>query len=557
MNFLENIFSRLNSAARSPVMREVRDGMLIAATGAEFRALVEVARAFLRETGLKKGDRIALLAPNSIRWSAVDLAIISEGGVVVPLYPRQAPAELVTMMRDCAPSLLLCGDAALADIIKMQWPDSPQTFLFEEIFAGSDNNTLGTEAALPPVALGDADPVTIVYTSGTSGEAKGVILTAGNVTFMLGCTAGRLDQLMGDDGAPERVFHYLPFCFAASWIAMLSFLSRNSLLTLSTNLSKLTDEMKLAPPDYFLNVPALLERMRAAIESQFRHFGGIRQKVFEKGREEWLGRRNGMSTLLGKLCLFFAEAVIFPAIKNKISPNLKALISGSAPLAPETQLFFATIGVPVLQVYGLTETTAICTMDEPTDSFAHIEPGRVGHAIPGIEMKLGDNGEILVRGPNVFAGYWNRPQATSDAMRDGWFHTGDQGERNEHGNWRITGRIKNLIVLGSGHNVAPEPLEELLLRKISGAQQVLVVGNGRPFLSAIVTGDVTLEQVHAALEAVRPELPHYRHIHAFSIHREPFNVDNGMATLNGKLKRDIIVERLGEEIESLYRDKRG
>jgi long-chain acyl-CoA synthetase len=384
-----------------------------------------------------------------------------------------------------------------------------------------------------------------------------VILTAGNVSFMVGCTTGRLDLLMGSDGAPERVFHYLPFCFAASWIALLSFLSRNSVLTISTNLAKLTDEMKLASPDYFLNVPALLERMRGAIEGQFRQFGGIRQKLFEKGREEWHGRRKGKKTLLGKMCLAFSEAVIFPAIKNKISPNLKALISGSAPLAPETQLFFAMIGIPVLQVYGLTETTAICTMDLPGDNFSHVEPGRVGPAIPGIEMTLGEDGEILVRGPNLFAGYWNRPQASIDALRGGWFHTGDQGEVDGNGNWRITGRIKNMIVLASGHNVAPEPLEELLLRKISGAQQVLVIGNGRPFLSAIVTGEVSPEQVHAALEAARPELPHYRHIHAFSIHKEPFNVDNGMATLNGKLKRDIIVERLGEEIESLYRGKKG
>src|SRR5205823_2953234 len=133
------------------------------------------------------------------------------------------------------------------------------------------------------------------------------------------------------------------------------------------------------------------------------------------------------------------------------------------------------LGVPVLQVYGLTETTAICTMDHP----ARLQPGRVGPAIDGIEMKLGPGDEVLVRGPNIFGGYWNRPQAASDAMSDGWFHTGDQGEVDGAGNWRITGRIKNLIVLGSGHNVAPEPIEEKLLHKIAGAQQVLVVGNGR------------------------------------------------------------------------------
>ena len=139
-----------------------------------------------------------------------------------------------------------------------------------------------------------------------------------------------------------------------------------------------------------------------------------------------------------------------------IGDNLKALICGSAPLSLETQLYFMMLGIPVLQVYGLTETTAICTMDDPR----HVEPGRVGPAIRGIEMKLGENDEIIVRGPNIFPGYWNRPQETAKALRDGWFHTGDQGEVDATGNWRIIGRIKNLIILGSGHNIAPEPIED-------------------------------------------------------------------------------------------------
>ena len=133
------------------------------------------------------------------------------------------------------------------------------------------------------------------------------------------------------------------------------------------------------------------------------------------------------------------------------------------------------LGIPVLQVYGLTETTGICTLDDPR----HVEPGRVGPAISGIEMKLGENDEIIVRGPNIFPGYWNRPQETAKALRDGWFHTGDQGEVDGAGNWRIIGRIKNLIILGSGHNIAPEPIEEELLKNLPGAQQAVLVGNGR------------------------------------------------------------------------------
>ncbi len=550
MNFLENIFHRCTEASRSPVLREARDGSLVAATGGELLTLVGEARAFVRKNGLKKSDRCALLAPNSIRWAAVNLAIIAEGGVAVPLYARQAPSELVEMMKDCSPSLILCGDETLRGAIAAQWPQAPRSFLFDEIFSAGAGTGSGESATEAPRPLADGDAVTIIYTSGTSGEAKGVILTVGNVNFMLGATGGRLDLLMGEVGAPERVFHYLPFCFAASWIALLTFLSRNSIVTVSTDLSKLTEEMKLAAPDYFLNVPALLERMRAGIEGQFRKWGGVRQTIFDKGREAWMRRRTGRQSFADSLWLTLAETIFFPAIRKKISPNLKALISGSAPLAIETQLFFQMLGIPVLQVYGLTETTAICTMDHP----ARMQPGRVGPAIDGIEMKLGPGDEVLVRGPNIFGGYWNRPQAASDAMRDGWFHTGDQGEVDGAGNWRITGRIKNLIVLGSGHNVAPEPLEEKLLHKIPSAQQVLVVGNGRGFLSAIVTGEVEREKVEQAVEAVNSDSPHYKRIRAFSLHKEPFTVDNGLLTTNGKLKRDRIAERLRDEIEKLYRE---
>jgi long-chain acyl-CoA synthetase len=170
-------------------------------------------------------------------------------------------------------------------------------------------------------------------------------------------------------------------------------------------------------------------------------------------------------------------------------------------------------------------------------------------------MKLGENDEILVRGPNVFPGYWNRPQETAKVLCDGWFHTGDQGETDVGGNWRIIGRIKNLIILGSGHNIAPEPIEDEVLHHLPGAQQVVLVGNGRGYLSAIVTGKVASEQVRAALDALNPSLPHYKQIRAFHVETEPFSIDNGLLTANGKLKRDLIATRLEDAIEEMYRVK--
>jgi len=545
MNFLENIFKQLESAPLIEFLQEMHDGKPVVVTGSELLEMIGHARAFLGQKGLKKGDRCALLAHNSRRWVAMDLALMAEGLIVVPLYARQAPAELVAMMKDCSPALICCGDVESQGAIKQIWPDAPPQSLFDEIFATKAN-------AAGKSQISDSDPVAIIYTSGTSGEAKGVIINAANVGFILQRTAARLNSLMSGSTGQERVYHYLPFCFCASWIAMLSYLSRRSLVTLNLDLSKLSGEIRAATPDYFLNVPALLERMRKAVDEQIWKTGGIILSIYSRAKAAWTRKQEGKKQAMDGFWLGLANGLVFPAIRKKmIGPKLRGLISGSAPLNIETQHYFSMLGIPVLQVYGLTETTGICTMDDPR----RVVPGRVGPAIDGLEMKLGGNDEILVRGTNVFTGYWNRPEETAKVLRDGWFHTGDQGEIDAAGNWRIAGRIKNLIILGSGHNIAPEPIEEKVLHHLAGAQQVVLVGNGRGYLSAIITGPVTREQAQAALDAANPSLPHYKQIRAFYLQADPFSIDNGLLTANGKLKRDAIAARLKSEIEEMYKVK--
>jgi long-chain acyl-CoA synthetase len=544
MNFLETILQHLRQAAGRVVLQEIRGDRAVPCTGSELLSLIGDARRFLRQAGIRKGSRCALLAPNSIRWTALDLAIIAEGGIAVPLYHRQAPAELVGMMKDCSPSLLCCGDASLHDAVASLWPEAPRSVLLDEVFSQSSAPAPSREE---PVPVADTDPLAIIYTSGTSGEPKGVVLSVGNLNHMLRCTTARLDLLMEGHAQTERVFHYLPFCFAGSWILLLSCLSRNCTLSLSTDLSKLADEMRLAAPDYCLNVPVLLERMRAKIEEQLQQRGGLLLKIFRNAQAASKARSEGGAG--ATLSLLISRTFVFPSIRKRLGPNLKALICGSAPLAPDTQRFFMMLGLPVLQVYGLTETTAICTMDHP----AHIEPGFVGPPIDGTEMRLGEQDEILVRGPHIFLGYWNCPLATQEALRDGWFHTGDQGEVNERGNWRITGRIKNLLVPASGHNVAPEPIEEALLRALPGAQHAVLIGNGRSYLSAIISGPVSPALVERALQQVNAQLPHYKRVQAFAMAPEPFTVENGLLTANGKLRRDAISSRCREQIEALYR----
>jgi len=203
----------------------------------------------------------------------------------------------------------------------------------------------------------------------------------------------------------------------------------------------------------------------------------------------------------------------------------------------------------VLQAYGLTETSALCTLDDPR---VPVEPGYVGPAITGIEMKLGDNDEIVVRGPNIFSGYWNRPDETAKVMQEGWFHTGDQGEVNVRGNWRIIGRIKNLLVLNTGHKFAPEPVEDRLAQLVPNAQQIMLAGNGRGYVCMLVTGNVEPASVQAAIDAINPGLPHYRQIRNFKILPEAFTSENALLTANGKLKRDAIAKRYDAEINAMY-----
>lgn len=548
-NFLERIFAQLEGAAERRVLQEQFADRVTGATGRELLAMINAARCYLRGAGVQPGDRCALLGPNSIRWVAMDLALMAERIIVVPLYWRQAPSELAAMMKDCEPRMLLCSDAALGESVAAASPGAPRRVLFEEALRGGSKTTAIPNA---PLARQDDELVTIIYTSGTSGEAKGVCLNTGNITHMLGCTTERLSQLMGATGRPDRVFHYLPLNFAASWLLLLSCLSRGGELALSTDLNRLADEIRAAEPHYFLNVPTLLERVRRGAEDALSKRGRMIRTLFAKAQVAWQRKHAGRGGAFDSVWLGLGRWLIFSKIRARFGRNLRALICGSAPLAPETQQFFLMLGIPVLQGYGLTETTGICTLDDPRQP---VEPGSVGPAIPGIAMKLGENEEILVRGPNVFPGYWKRPEETARVIEGGWLHTGDQGEVSVRGNWRISGRLKNLIILNSGHNIAPEPIEEKLQALAPDAQQIVLVGNGRGYLCALVTGSLNPRDVQAAVDQVNVSLPHYRQVRNFTVLSEAFSAENGLLTANGKLRREAIAARFAKEIAEMYQRK--
>ena len=565
MVFLNKILCNLSKSAEKPILQEVGENQLKTVTSFQLLTWINEARKKIKLAGLLPGNRCVLLGNNSSHWVAINLAIMAEGGIVVPLYPRHASSELISMMRDCSPTLLCCADESFSESLTSSL-DTPHKILrFSEIFTISSK--LEDQSFNNPDSLSNSKlkitertndennftqdrVVTIIYTSGTSGEPKGVMLSDSNINFMLQRTTVRLEELMenvvktGDD----RVFHYLPFCFAGSWILLLTCLYRNNCLMLSTDLNQLAQELSVSRPHYLLNVPALLERIQTRVSNKIQEQGGIGYMIFRHGKSAWIRQQNNKWQLWDPIWLLLGRSLVFSKIKKKLGPNLRALICGSAPLLKETQLFFEMIGIPVLQVYGLTETTAICTMDNVN----HTVAGRVGPAISGIEMVLSSDQEILVRGPNVFPGYWNRQEATDEVLQNGWFHTGDQGEIDKDGNWKIVGRVKNIIITTSGHNISPEPLERKLEAVLPQSEQVFVVGNSQKYLSVIVTGQLNRELGEQGLKKINQELPHYQQLIKYHLTEEPFSIENGLLAANGKVRRSAVENYYQSEIKALY-----
>jgi long-chain acyl-CoA synthetase len=267
MNFIETFHDVLVRNPGKELVFEVHGDRLDGATSTELADLLAKARGTLRAQGLKAGDRAVLVAPNGIHWVATDLALLFEGAVVVPMYARQDPAELVEMMHDCAPTVVVVATGALADAIGAHWPEAP-IVCFSELFMGAPVVEL-------PVSRSDDDPVTIIYTSGTSGVPKGVVSTVANVNFMLPMTATALTAMMGEGEGDDRVFHYLPFCFSGSRVVLWTCLWRANPIHVSTDLDNLAVELKTARPNYLLNVPMLLDRIRNGVEGKLAERGAL------------------------------------------------------------------------------------------------------------------------------------------------------------------------------------------------------------------------------------------------------------------------------------------
>lgn len=544
MSFLERIFDNLREQPERTKLIEVRGTSLQGTDGAGILELVGRARASIEQAGLEPGDRVALLAPNSTRWVAADLAVLAAGGIVVPLYDRQDPKELAVMLRSAEPKLILAATGELAAPVIEAWAQGAEVDCkvidFEALFEPAPSTQ-----GLHPRA--EDDIVAIIYTSGTSGEPKGVMLSRANVDYMIPQTIARIARAVGDRSGPDRVFHFLPFCFAASRMMLWTQMSRPNPLMMSTDLANLVIEMAVAKPHYFLNVPAVLERIRNGVGAKIEERGGAALAIWKRAQAAYAKSLAGNASLLDSAALELGRRVVFPKIKQQIGPNLQFLISGSAPLSADTQRWFQMLGIPVYQAYGLTETTGIVSLDDPDK----VEAGKVGVPLEGQTLKVSEEGELLVKGPNIFGGYWRKPEETAEAIRDGWFHTGDQVEI-EGENLKIVGRIKNLIIPESGHNISPEPIEEKFMAACPPAEQCMLIGHGRAHVAIIVTGKPPQDAIDRAVEAVNADLPFYKRIRAVLRADETFTIENGLLTANQKLRRRVIEAHFEPQIDAIY-----
>lgn len=540
MSFVPRMVETLREQAHRPLLLEMHGAREVPFEGRALWEKVSALRAQLRRAKVKRGDRVALVAPNSAAWAAADLAILAEGAVCVPLYVRQAPHELAGMLRDCEPTLVIAADAGVEDMLHEAWqPSCPVVQL-------ADAEDAAQRIDEPAVRVAPDELVTLIYTSGTSGEPKGVMITRGNVDFMLERTSSKLARLSPRPRGEDRVFHYLPWCFAGSRVMLWTQLYRGNPLWLSTHLERLVEEMGAAAPHYVLNVPTVLERIRQGVGNKLHEKGGVSAKLYDEAVRAC--GDGGASRLADPLLRASAQRWLFPKIRAQIGRNLEFMISGSAPLGESTERWFEMLGIPVYQIYGLTETTAIVSMDDPDRA----RPGHVGMPIDGCETRIGTDGELLCRGPHIFAGYWRKPEATAEVLHDGWFHTGDEAQRAGDGNLRILGRLKDVIVPESGHNIPPAKIEARLMEIEPAIEQVAVVGHARPYLVALVSGDIDEAGLQRARERLNEGLPHYMRLRKLHRVDEPFSAENGLLTANQKLRRKAIDARYRGAIERMY-----
>ncbi|KQR02272.1 long-chain fatty acid--CoA ligase [Arthrobacter sp. Leaf141] len=561
------------------------------------------ARAFLQEVralakglvagGLETGDAVAVMSATSYEWTVVDFAIWFAGGVTVPIYETSAPGQVEWILEDAGVRRVFAGTSALADlvggvlagsdrlrdrlvgVVRMDYDgDAPNLASLAAAGAG----VADTELERHRTRAGLADLASLVYTSGTTGKPKGCEITHGNFALVARNIVAFLPEVLLQDQA--RTLMFLPLAHVLARAVQVVCLSAGATLGHTPGAAQLLADLETFRPTFLLVVPRIFEKVRAgathkaAVGGKARLFGAAAATAIDYSRE--LDRQGrGQGTGPGLLCrarhrLF--DKLVYPKLRAALGGQVAFTVSGASALAPDDAHFFRGAGIPVLEGYGLTETTAPCTANTP----GMTRVGTVGIPIPGTTIRVAADGEILVKGIGVFRGYHANPQANADAFVDGFFRTGDLGGLDDDGFLTITGRKKDLLVTAGGKNVAPGPLEEKVRAHPLVAHAVLV-GDGKPFVAALVTLDpeglanwcserglppLTVARacadpairaaVQEAVDQANQLVSTAESIRSFALLDADFTVESGHLTPSLKLKRAAVVSGFAAEVARLY-----
>ncbi len=545
-----------------------------------------LSRAF-RQLGIEPGDRVVLVAENRPEWCVADLAVLGAGGITVPAYTTNTEKDHAYILNHAEAKMVICSGRSLAKRLIPAIKEAPsvKTLLFIEPLAETGELPVSAISWADALALGDRAPALdlassiapddvacFIYTSGTGGTPKGVMLSHRNIMCNLE-GAYELVKRLGL-GTRERFLSFLPLSHSYEHTAGQFFpISIGAEIYYAEGVETLSTNLIEAKPTILTCVPRLYEVLRQKILHGVERQGGIKKKMFELAvklgtkRYEQGGRLNPLEGAV--------DAVLDKLVRTKVNERfggqLKAMVSGGAPLNYDVGMFFVALGLPVLQGYGQTEASPVISANPP--GAARLDT--VGPPFTGVELKIAEDGEILVRGDSVMRGYWKDEETTARTIVDGWLHTGDIGVIDSDGYLKITDRKKDIIVNSGGDNVSPQRVEGILLLEPE-IGQAFIYGDKRPYLVALIAPDADAAKAYArengksadmaelaqdpgfrqriaeAVKRANASLSAIERIRKFEIMSEPFTVDNGLMTPTLKLRRPMITERHGELLESLY-----
>ena len=549
-------------------------------TAAEFHRQVRALAKGFVAAGLAPGDRVAIMSKTRYEWTLVDFAVWTAGGVVVPIYETSSPDQVRWILEDSgALGIVLetAGHAATLEEVRGQLPDLRHVWQIDggglDALAAAGAGVTDADLDAARAGIDRASIATIIYTSGTTGRPKGCQLTHDNFMALAENATSRLSQVVLADGASTLLFLPLAHVFAR-FIEVLC-VSAEAKMGHSADLKNLLADFAEFRPTFILSVPRVFEKIYNSAEQKATAEG--KGKIFQTAADTAIAWSTALDSGRPGLGLRVRHSIfdrlVYSKLRAAMGGNVLYAVSGGAPLGTRLGHFFRGIGVTVLEGYGLTETTAPATVNTPEQ----VKIGTVGPPLPGVGIRIAEDGEVLIKGNNVFASYHNNEEATSAAIKEGWFHTGDLGELDDDGYLRITGRKKELLVTAGGKNVAPAVLEDRL-RAHPLISQCVVVGDQKPFIGALVTLDpemlpvwaknngldegvsveeartseVVLAEIQRAVDDANAAVSKAESIRKFSILGTDFTEDNGYLTPSMKLRRNIVMRDFEGEVEALY-----